>query len=377
VRATAAQILRSTLPLKPFGRRATAPQLRRLLLTIAALGVSLSGAVKRFRFPFSHETARQALRQQLPDADSLQDQLGRALGMLLPRRTLRRRTWLVAIDRHDTPFYGDRTTPGRLGGPRKRGTHYFYSYATVTLVSHGQRWCLGVIRLGHARMEEAVADLLDRLGRQGIRLRTLLLDAGFFSGRVVKVLQDRRLPFVLAVGRKGSGRDNRLGRLFALPAGTVTLHRWQVAGRRGEPGFEVAVKLVTVRRQLRGRRWRKQVYAFGRIRGSGVPGRLAWNRQVCQLYRQRFGIETSYRQMNEGLGRTTAKDTVWRLLLVGLALLLRNVWVWLGQQNAGWTLAEMLDYLGDALVRHRPDRRVVPLKKPLDLDQLALPTAGP
>ena len=56
------------------------------------------------------------------------------------------------------------------------------------------------------------------------------------------------------------------------------------------------------------------------------PGSIAWIRQT---YRRRFGIETSYRQMERARIRTTTRDPVRRLLFAGIALLLRNVWVWL------------------------------------------------
>ena len=49
---------------------------------------------------------------------------------------------------------------------------------------------------------------------------------------------------------------------------------------------------------------------------------------VREEYRKRFGIETSYRQMNQGRIRTCTRNPVLRLLFVGIALLLRNVWVW-------------------------------------------------
>jgi putative transposase len=49
---------------------------------------------------------------------------------------------------------------------------------------------------------------------------------------------------------------------------------------------------------------------------------------VYQVYRRRFGIETSYRQLHEARIKTTTRDPQLRLLFVGIALLLRNVWVW-------------------------------------------------
>ena len=50
---------------------------------------------------------------------------------------------------------------------------------------------------------------------------------------------------------------------------------------------------------------------------------------VFTTYRLRFGIETSYRQMHEGRIRTTTPRSAVRLLYVGIALVLRNLWVWL------------------------------------------------
>ena len=52
-------------------------------------------------------------------------------------------------------------------------------------------------------------------------------------------------------------------------------------------------------------------------------------REIRETYRKRFGIETSYRQMNEARIRTCTRDPRQRLLFVGIALVLRNVWVWL------------------------------------------------
>src|SRR5258708_26735977 len=52
---------------------------------------------------------------------------------------------------------------------------------------------------------------------------------------------------------------------------------------------------------------------------------------VCVMgtARQRFGIETSYRQMHQARIRTSTRDPLRRLLYVGIALILRNVWAWL------------------------------------------------
>jgi hypothetical protein len=50
---------------------------------------------------------------------------------------------------------------------------------------------------------------------------------------------------------------------------------------------------------------------------------------VFATSRLRFGIESSYRQMHEGRIRTTTRRPTLRLLYVGIALVLRNLRVWL------------------------------------------------
>jgi putative transposase len=47
------------------------------------------------------------------------------------------------------------------------------------------------------------------------------------------------------------------------------------------------------------------------------------------VYRRRFGIETRYRQMNRARVRMSTRRPALRLLFVGFALLLRNLWAWL------------------------------------------------
>ena len=64
------------------------------------------------------------------------------------------------------------------------------------------------------------------------------------------------------------------------------------------------------------------VYAYWGI----VPRTYQW---VFQTYRLRFGIEASYRQMHQGRIRTSTRRPILRLLYVGIALVLRNMWVWL------------------------------------------------
>src|SRR5690349_5997282 len=130
VRSTAHAALQQALPWKRYGRHVTVCRVLDLLLLVAALRSSLSAVVRRFRWGFSHETARQAVAANLPDLARLQQGLLQAL-YAFGARTLRRRRGDLAIDLHYCPFYGDRRTPGILGGPKKQGSQHHYAYATA------------------------------------------------------------------------------------------------------------------------------------------------------------------------------------------------------------------------------------------------------
>src|SRR5690349_24626446 len=56
----------------------------------------------------------------------------------------------------------------------------------------------------------------------------------------------------------------------------------------------------------------------------GVSGPLKW---VRRRYRRRFGIETSYRLMEQVRARTTSPNPAVRFLLMGVALLIVNMWI--------------------------------------------------
>jgi putative transposase len=53
---------------------------------------------------------------------------------------------------------------------------------------------------------------------------------------------------------------------------------------------------------------------------------LSWTRET---YRRRFGIKASYHQVHQAKIRTSRRNPVLRLLFVGVALVLSNVWAWL------------------------------------------------
>ena len=74
-------------------------------------------------------------------------------------------------------------------------------------------------------------------------------------------------------------------------------------------------------RKKRKRRQQKLLFAAWRVRGTPTD--------IRERYRKRFGIESSFRQMRQARIYTCTRNPHLRLVFVAVALLLRNLWVWI------------------------------------------------
>lgn len=329
VQAHAAHRLRAHLRLRDYGRKATAACVLHVLFAAAAWLTSIHDACRRLRGAPSDETARQALFATLPDYQELQRRLNRALAADLPK-ALRRRRRKLALDLTLIPYHGapqERAEEVYRGQP-KAGTSHFHAYATAYVIHKGRRYTAALtgVRAGEP-LADVVRRLLRQAGRAGVRPRLVLLDREFGIGPVVRYLRAARYPFVVGLRCRGRKPDHPKGAsgTWALcqrqPRSGWANYTWQ---EKGGGRVTLAVCLVyRWRRDRRGRRKRKVEWYGGWGVGPVSPG---WLREV---YRRRFGIESSYRQLNQARVRTSTRSPRLRLLFVGLALVLRNVWVWL------------------------------------------------
>lgn len=346
VQAYGQHLLARHLRLPDHGPKCTASTLYRLLLYAAAVTGTIARACRELRHAPSDQAVYNALEATLPDRLELQRRLNRALAASLPkslRQGKAKRRYPVAIDIDLLPYYGRPDPDDDLvwRGQRKASTHCHHAYATAYLVRKGRRFTLAVRAVRHTDPLDEVVRALLRQARRAVPggLGLVLLDASFWGVDVIRYLQRARVPFIVPAvhrGRKASHRDG--------PSGINAFLTWKKSGwgrhqlRRhdntGRARVDIAVK---VRRQPPKRPGAKKrpprvlVYGCWGVRGRDPEWvdavyqarRVEW---VRQTYRKRFGIETSYRQANQGRAWTTSRCPVRRLLLMGLALLLRNVW---------------------------------------------------
>jgi hypothetical protein len=366
--------LAKALPWRGHGRLATAQNILDLLLLAAALASSLSAVVSRFAFGFGRETARKAVDANL-EAAGLRELTEGLLGALhlFGSRSLRRRGWVIAIDEHRCPFYGDRSTPGVTGGQKKHGSKYAFGYATAVIVHLRHRFTVGLIALqGGERPHQVVEALLAQVQGRGLKVRGVVLDSAFDSGDTLLLLQGEGLSYTVPLRKKGGGQGgkNKRNAVWDLQVGTVATVGWKTdKGNR-----PVSTAVVVTRRP---KEKEKKAYAFG---GWGAQEARSQARRAAMArrwYRKRFGIETSYRQMRQAKARTTKKGVGYRLLLIGVALILRQAWAWLtrhlarGQELSpgAWVqalpLERMASWLADSLKAEYEEEKAIPLASPL------------
>jgi putative transposase len=314
--------LRPRLPLGLQHTRITADDLMEVLAYASVNRVSIEAAHAELDNLPSANRLREVLVAALPDRPSLQRSLNMILRQQLPRCLLKgKRSYTVAIDLTLIPYHGQpqRDRAEVVRGAPIAGTTNFHGYATISVVHSKQRYVIALrfIEAGEA-MVTIVGKLLKRLKTLGIRLRRLYLDKGFCATPVFKSLDRRAVRYVVPIpvrGKSGGVRD-----LFVGLKGYWTPYTFH-----SQPYGTYTVQAVVVRRYTKGRFKRKGVKWFA-YAVAGLPPSVT-PRQVFELYRQRFGIETSYRQMNQVRARTSTRNPTIRLLLVGLAFILVNLYV--------------------------------------------------
>jgi putative transposase len=347
----AQDLLEEKLPLKADGYKCTTDDLFKVLLGVAATKSTLEAVCANLVGTPDPHTIRGYFNEQLcvEELPALEQQLNAALAADVPRH-VRRQSQEVAIDYHDRPYYGKGEQAHELWvrGKAKDGTTRFYRVATAYLILNGLRVTLAVhFVLPEDETVRVVGGLLRRVQAQGIQVSCLLLDKGFESIAMMKYLTRQGQAALIACPLRGTTGGTR-----ALCQGRksyATEHPF-----KDKDGEEFTAPVLVCRVFTTARR-------TGRLRRQAEwllfieLGLTLSPRYARQLYRHRFGIETSYRCEGQVRGWTTAKNPAYRFVLLALAFVLLNVWI-----HLRWRFTQVPRRGGRWLDTHRfPLRRFV------------------
>jgi len=172
------------------------------------------------------------------------------------------------------------------------------------------------------RPGDDLINILNRLVRRvhalKIRLKRGYLDKGFCSIPVMRgLLAEPGLSIIMAApikGKTGGTRALCQGRRSYRTEHTFRSHEY------GELTVPVMVVHTRCKRRDGTAKWVWLVYVLLNVLDL-TP------RQVRKAYRRRFGIESSYRLLEQVRGKTTARNAALRFLWMGIALLIGNIWI--------------------------------------------------
>jgi putative transposase len=353
VQAYAQHLLQQTLELDQFQPAIPMKVVVSVLLLAACWQTSITGACQLVKDKPSHRLVRNALYACLPPRPrDLLSRLLRALRQTLPDYLFWGRR-VMALDLHQRPYYGKKNTKGCTLRQKKASTRKSFTYATLAVVDRWGRFTVGLLPVRpHMRLTTIVEQLLEQALEIGLQISYLLMDKDFYSAEVIALLKKKQVDFLMPAVKRGSkGTGNSY--LFEpdCPVGwhsyswTTPRRRmdFKTKKRRERGEVTVTVQMCVARRLSKKGEPETLVYATAGLGKEWSPA------QVVAAYRRRFGIEASYRQMGQCLARTSSRSERLRLLLVGLALLLCNLWSYLhGEVFSSGPLGKRQARLGEA-----------------------------
>jgi len=224
----------------------------------------------------------------------------------------------VAIDLVLIPFYGDEETKDIRRSQAKKSTTKFFCYASAYLIKKNKRvtLCFTFVRPSDT-LSDVLKKVLSMVSNLGIQIKRLYLDREFARTDIIIYLTEQPYISVIPIPKKGNELKSLLRRkesyktsytMNSQKYGSVTFPLWIACryskGKHGKHGVVMLPYAV-----------------IGDCKSEVL--------EISNEYEHRFGIESSYRLMNQARARTSSSNSSFRLLLVGIAFTLVNIWVYL------------------------------------------------
>lgn len=297
-----------------------------VVVAASAQAIAIESAANQLESAPSASTVRLCLRKRFIKPATLaeiENSSNAALIAQLPPRIVAK-SLAIAIDLTFIPYHGQAASdPDEIRRSQaKGGTTHFHCYATAYVIKSDKRVTLAMTYVKAAdTLPEVLQRLLNRLKEVPVEVKRLYLDKEFYNVAVIQFFQEQHseLSVVIPVVIRG-----KTGGTFALLTGRQGYQtRYTMKSpKHGQATFDITI----VRKYSKGRYRRHGVawFAYAQL----GPSQLL-SHQIYESYRLRFGIESTYRLMNGARARTSSRCPKLRLFLVGVALCLINIWVFL------------------------------------------------
>lgn len=201
-----------------------------------------------------------------------------------------------------------RTTP-------RDGTSKCHRYCAGFVLSRGKPLILAFTWMhGDETNDDAAKRVLGRVVDLSLTIKCILADRAFASAAGIETMQTTA-PMIAPLVRRGQ----KLAELLETQVSSWSEYV-MYEGTAHEVRFPLAI-CVSYQKGKRGKTG-LLVRAYAACeQNARTP------KQVEQAYKRRSAIETSFRTFREALAKTTTRNPGIRLVYVGVAFLLRNLWI--------------------------------------------------
>ncbi|MFH1592370.1 MAG: transposase [Candidatus Woesearchaeota archaeon] len=225
-------------------------------------------------------------------------------------KELNRRKLDIALDVHKIPYYGDKNDSYVVEGKNDRGTSHFYQFLTCSIVVAGRRFVLDAIPIHKLDNLENLVDKIIKRTQSNINIDKAYLDRGFDKPKVINILKANKVKFIMPKIRTDIVKD--------------WIRKSTNCKARIIKDFKIGKKDVAIVNLILVDDDEGIKRAF--ITNFHIPVQLA--HYLYSWYSKRWGIETSYRNMDHDFkAKTTSKNYLIRLFYFLFTVCLYNLWI--------------------------------------------------
>ena len=231
-------------------------------------------------------------------------------------RLLRNRCIALAFDTTDEPYYG--RVAGLWMHPHceAKGSTGCFKFLTVSAVDAKNRMVLGVLPVSVGADIVLLVERLLMHARQVISPRLCLFDRGFDNYQLVERLQSLSVRYQI-LWRKSAWTTKELRDMCR---GEIREVNRTGVYSRDKTKYKVRLRFVLIKQYRRFAKGKAYNWVFC------TNTRERWAHTYVDKYRQRWGIETGFRVLDNAQIKTTTKNVVIRHFLLMFSCLVYNLW---------------------------------------------------